>query len=250
MIRESRKGVRTESGSQIPTAVQSTGTTTTTTTLTHVDSLLDRNGRTSQGDNDGGGSGGRLQQDSGKDTNHQTGNGIGFIAKQFSSLAPTHDLGSTSEKLQPKQEKVEEEDNGTDANKNPAPLFLCVHAARVADFGPGRLTILLFDLKVGVTKVDRVGGTILARTGQVFLRELVVDLLDLVVGHVFACSILWVDDGRKDTGVSVAASQSLGSGSPATTRRCLHRERFGALVITHHDALSNLFRRRSNDCLA
>ena len=99
--------------------------------LTHVDSLLDRNGRTSQGDNNGGGSGGRLQQDSGKDTNHQTGNGIGFIPKQFSSLAPTHDLGSASEKLQPKQEKVEEEDNGADTNRNPAPLFLCVNAACV-----------------------------------------------------------------------------------------------------------------------
>lgn len=160
--------------------------------LTHVDSLLDRNGRTSQGDNDGGGSGGRLQQDSGKDTNHQTGNGIGFIPKQFSSLAPTHDLGSTSEKLQPKQEKVEEEDNGADTNRNPAPLFLCVNAACSADFGPSRLTILflVLDLKVGVTKVDRVGGTFLARTGQVLVGMFSI----LVDGHVlhhgfFACGV-------------------------------------------------------------
>jgi len=57
-----------------------------------------------------------------------------------------------------------------------------VHAARGADFGPGCITILLLDLKVGVTKVDRVGGTFLARTGQV--RVLLVGMASIL------------DDGR------------------------------------------------------
>jgi hypothetical protein len=131
-----------------------------------------------------------LQEHSGKNTNHETGNGVRVITKELSCLATSHDLGTRSEKLESKKEKVKEKANQQETKRNVAPLLGSVAAARGADLTPGGVAILLIDIKVVITKVDRVSGTVLTAPGgdnlvvEVFLLPIASLLLGLLADAV------------------------------------------------------------------
>lgn len=139
--------------------------------LTHVDSLRNRNCRTRQRDDNGSSSRRRLQQNGSEDTNHDPGNRVGFVSKQFSSGTSRHDLGSVSEQVKSKEEEVEKEDHTADTTDDPGPLLSGVHAAGVADLSPSGISDVFLGRvggKVGVAEMERVGGTILARGVRLF----------------------------------------------------------------------------------
>ena len=91
---------------------------------------------------------------------------------KLSILLTRHDLGTVAEQIQTEQEKVKEEDNGADAECNPAPFLGGVDAARGANFRPCGITNLgLVNLafgKVAVPEMNRVGGTLFARRVTLF----------------------------------------------------------------------------------
>mmetsp|Transcript_6075 Transcript_6075/g.17049 ORF Transcript_6075/g.17049 Transcript_6075/m.17049 type:complete len:590 (-) Transcript_6075:453-2222(-) len=128
----------------------------------HVDTLFDRDGSifsSNKGDNNGGGGGGRLKKDSGKDTDHQSSNGVGVVTKKFSSLATGHDLGTISQKVQTEKEPVEQKCHSQNSSGEHGPFTGSVHAAGGANFAPGGIAVFIFGIKVGIAKVG--GGTLL-----------------------------------------------------------------------------------------
>jgi hypothetical protein len=135
----------------------------------HVDTLASRDGFSSdKRDDDRGGSRRRLKEDSGEDTNHETGNRVGFVSEKLSSGTSSHDLGTSSEKFQSEKEKVEEEADSEESYKDPAPFFGTVDAAGLAHFLPGSISDIvnvLFALKVDISDVHRSSWTVLAVLG-------------------------------------------------------------------------------------
>lgn len=121
-----------------------------------------------------------MQEHSGKNTNHDTGNRVRVITKELSCLATSHDLGTRSEKLKSEKEKVKEEANQHEANKNVTPLLGSMAAARVAHLAPGGVAILFSDIKVMITKVDRAGGTVLAAPEDSLIL-VGVDVMDFLI---------------------------------------------------------------------
>jgi hypothetical protein len=117
--------------------------------------LIDGNGGTNEGDNDRGGSRRRLEQNGSKDTNHQPGDRVSVVSKEFSGLATGHDLGSRSEQIESKEEEVEEETNSKESKGEHTPFFGRMDTASRADFVPCCVSVLFDDIEFAVTKVER-----------------------------------------------------------------------------------------------
>ena len=135
----------------------------------HVDTLASTDSIGSdERNNDRGGGRRRLKKDSGEDSDHKTGNRVGFISEEFSSGTSSHNLGTRSKKFQSKEEEVEEEANPDESNEDQSPLLRRVDAAGLANFLPGSISDLvniLLTLVVDVSYVHGSGRAILAVLG-------------------------------------------------------------------------------------
>jgi hypothetical protein len=141
----------------------------------HVNTLTDRNRLSSnKRHNDGSGGGRRLKKNGSEDANHESGNGIGFITKEFSGGTSSQNLGSRSEELQSEEEEVKEEEDGDKSSEGVSPFFRSVDAASVADLSPGGFLDEsgIRRIEILVTDVHGAGGTVLAALGVFGIKRL------------------------------------------------------------------------------
>jgi hypothetical protein len=131
----------------------------------HVDSLTDGNGFSTDKRNDNGGGGGRrLKKNGGKDTDHESSNGVGLISEKRSGGTSSQNLGSGSEKLQSEKEEVKEEQDDNKSAESHGPLLRSVDTACSADFTPGGILHVsrVVNVEIFITNVHGSGGAVLA----------------------------------------------------------------------------------------
>mgnify|MGYP005849757791 CR=1 FL=1 len=120
----------------------------------HVDTLIQRDSRPNQRYHNGSGSRRGLEENSGKDSYHETSNWVSLISKKLSCTATSHDLRRVPEEIQTKEEEVEEEADQAQSKKDESPLLWGVDTTRLDNFSPSRIHHNI-SIKVHIPKVNR-----------------------------------------------------------------------------------------------
>ena len=142
----------------------------------HENSRLDSYRSSSyKGHNDRSGGRRRLDKNSTDNSNHNSCDGIRIISEKRSSGTSSKNLSGTSEKVKSEEEKVKEETNHDDSNKDHTPLLGSVYTTGTAYFRPGSITNLLSVLfsEVNITEVSGVGRAILAGYRSFLVSEFI-----------------------------------------------------------------------------
>mmetsp|Transcript_1014 Transcript_1014/g.1103 ORF Transcript_1014/g.1103 Transcript_1014/m.1103 type:complete len:172 (-) Transcript_1014:226-741(-) len=112
--------------------------TTTTTERRMIEMNINKQIQTinTSNDHNRGRDGRRLEKDGRQNPDHDTGDGIGIITKQFSSRTTTHDFRTTAQQVQPKQKEIQKEEHNGNTNGNHAPFTGTMTTTRLEDFSP------------------------------------------------------------------------------------------------------------------
>mmetsp|Transcript_1013 Transcript_1013/g.1099 ORF Transcript_1013/g.1099 Transcript_1013/m.1099 type:complete len:210 (-) Transcript_1013:114-743(-) len=115
--------------------------TTTTTERRMIEMNINKQIQTinTSNDHNRGRDGRRLEKDGRQNPDHDTGDGIGIITKQFSSRTTTHDFRTTAQQVQPKQKEIQKEEHNGNTNGNHAPFTGTMTTTRLEDFPPRRI---------------------------------------------------------------------------------------------------------------
>ena len=114
--------------------------------------------RPDKGHNNGSRGRGGLDQRGGKDTNHESGNGVGVFSQKISGGTSSDNLRGRSKNIKSEQEEVEEEADQDNSDKDVPPLDRGVATASLAHLTPGGVADV-FDVLFVEVSVSEVGGS-------------------------------------------------------------------------------------------